>query len=61
MEGLNNVSEIVSMELNQIEIMNILDNVIKEIQDFKNIFIVILSFIIGYLILRDFLNNIFRW
>lgn len=54
------MNEIVSLEVNQIEIMNMLENINNQIEDFKSVMVIVIGFIIGYLILRDFLNNIFK-
>ena len=61
MEGLNNISEIVSLELNQVEIMDMLENISNQIEDFKSIIVILFGFVIGYIVLKDFINNIFRW
>lgn len=53
--------ELVSLEINQLEIINMLDNLSNQIEDFKSLIILIFGFLVGYLVLRDFINNIFRW
>lgn len=60
MEGLNNINEIVSLEINQIEIIDMLESINNNIVDFKNVIVLLFGFIVGYMILRDFLSNIFN-
>lgn len=54
------IDEIVSLEFNQVEIINMLDNISNQIEDFKRVIVIVFGFVIGYLILRDFLDNIFK-
>lgn len=54
------MNEIISLEINQIELINQIDNLISSIEDFKAVYVLIFAFIIGYMIIRDFINNIFN-
>ena len=55
------VDEIVSLEFNQVEIINILDSINNNIEDFKSVIVIVFGFIVGYLVMKDFMNNIFKY
>lgn len=52
--------ELTSVETNQIEIIDMLESINNNIVDFKNVIVLLFGFIVGYMILRDFLSNIFN-
>ncbi len=57
----DNIENITSIEINQIEIIEQILKLQDLIIDFRNIIIILISFLLGYVLIKDFINNIFRW